>query len=236
MKIELEIPDNWLQKPLSRDRNYAMLAWKDMMTSQKFWRKSFAPFTERAVPHGTYYSYNLSNKSAGIKSGLTSVLNPLPDTMTHDHFWPPQTIGEFLMDRPDPYLYDFEMFFKVYMACSYTHKITKTQNTELSDDKHNIPRIYSYRDLETESNPNGILLYDIETGEQVDNLIAPMIEISDNFMSDFCSWERKFILDEDSEYGEPLPENIEIAKKINLQRRKSFLPKATLDKFYNEEI
>ena len=70
--------------------------------------------------------------------------------------------------------------------------------------KHEVPRIYSYRDLD-------INLFDIETKEQVDNIIGPMIDTG-NFMNDFCKWEKKMIICSDSQYGEPLPENIEFAK------------------------
>ena len=229
LEFEIEIPDHLISADIERTTNHALITWVQMKAVYQFWElmrnDGVLPFTERVVPR-SYYQTNLTDKSTGIKSGLTSLLNPGDTKMTHDHFLPPQTVGEFILDNPDPYLTDFKIFKKIYIACSYTHYITKEQNELLSQRKHEVPRIYSYRDLD-------INLFDIETKEQVDNIIGPMIDTG-NFMNDFCKWEKKMIICSDSQYGEPLPENIEFAKKINLDRKFSFKPNASLEEFYYE--
>ena len=40
-----------------------------------------------------------------------------------------------------------------------------------------------------------------------------MVYISDNFWEDYCDWERKMVLNMDTEYGEPLPIEILCAQK-----------------------
>ena len=56
-------------------------------------------------------------------------------------------------------------------------------------------------------------MYDSRTNEQVSNIIEPMVYVSDNFWEDYCDWERKMVLNMDTEYGEPLPIEILCAQK-----------------------
>jgi hypothetical protein len=247
-KIVIEVPDEWLEKPLSREMSYCVVAWVAFQALKPFWRLSTDAkgFLIRAISR-ILYSCSFGDKSKGISSGLTSNLNPLPKTMTSDHFIPPESAGTFAMDNQEKYLDNFDTFFNLYTASKYTHKVEKTVNTLLSKVKKLIPKIYSYRDLgvyekETKDKKlkfdenNGVKLFCEHTKKEVSNLIAPLVKVADGFLTDWCKWENKWIIDADeSEFGMPEQKNIDEAEEINLQRRKSLRPITTLKEFYEED-
>ncbi len=227
-KIVIEVPDEWLEKPLSREMSYCVVAWVAFQALKPFWRLSTDPkgFFVRAISR-ILYSCSFADKSKGIPSGLTSNLNPLPDTMTSDHFIPPQSAGTFAMDNQEKYLDPYDTFFKLYTASKYTHKVEKTVNTLLSRIKKLIPKIYSYRDLGVEEQGkngqfdehNGVKLFSERTKKEVSNLIAPLVKVADGFLTDWCRWENKWIIiKEESDFGMPEQKNIDEAEKINLNR------------------
>ena len=242
-EIKFEVPDKWLEKPLSRKMSYCVTAWVAFQALKIFWRLVSDPnnFFVRAISR-ILYSCSFSDRDKGIKSGLTSNLNPSDDViMTNDHFLPPELAGTFVMDNPEKYLDNFDNFFGVYKASQYTHEVERTQNKALSKSKSWIPKIFSYRDLslapttDKEKIPNGIKLYDKQTQKEVSNLIAPMVKVTDDFLFDLCTWEHERIIDKDSEFGMPKLKNIKEAEEINLNRRNSLQPITTLEEFYEED-
>jgi len=204
-------------KNLNRKDTYMFTAFISLRGYLPFWRKN--KHTLRAFPR-TLYEYVMSvGTKKTDKSRYTSELYPYDlgtyidskgdvqnDRMVNDHFLSPQTVGEFILDTPDPYLEDFELFKILFKCISSTHRIRKSQNDGLSKLKHTVPTIFKYQH-------NNIELYDSFTKEPVDNLIMPMVHVSDTFFDEYCMWERKMVLKMDTEYGEPLPAEILYAQK-----------------------
>ena len=204
-------------KNLNRKDTYMFTAFIYLRGYLPFWRKN--KHTLRAFPR-TLYEYVMSvGTKKTDKSRYTSELYPYDlgtyidskgdvqnDRMVNDHFLSPQTVGEFILDTPDPYLEDFELFKILFKCISSTHRIRKSQNDGLSKLKHTVPTIFKYQH-------NNIELYDSFTKEPVDNLIMPMVHVSDTFFDEYCMWERKMVLKMDTEYGEPLPAEILYAQK-----------------------
>ena len=204
-------------KHLNRYETYVHSAFITLRGFIPFWRKN--EFTLRAYPRHLYDMVMSVGTKKTDKSRYTSELYPYDlgtyidskgkvqnDRMVDDHCFSPQTVGEFILDNPDPYLEDFELFMRLFKCISLTHSIRKTQNDSLSSLKHIIPTKFKYQHKE-------ILLYDSRTSEQVSNIIEPMVYVSDNFWEDYCDWERKMVLNMDTEYGEPLPIEILCAQK-----------------------
>ena len=65
---------------------------------------------------------------------------------------------------------------------------------------------------------NGVKLFCEHTKKEVSNLIAPLIKVTDGFLTDWCRWENKWIIKEESDFGMPEQKNIDEAEKINLNR------------------
>jgi len=206
-------------KHLDRNETYMFTAFLSLRGYLPFWRGN--EHTLRAFPR-TLYEYVLSvGTKKTDKSGFTSVLYPHDlgtyidskgeeqnDRMVDDHFLSPQTVGEFVLDTPDPYLEDFELFKKLFKCISSTHNIRHTQNLSLAKLKHTVPTIFKYQ-------KKNILLYDSVTTEPVDNIIRPVVYVSDTFVDEYCKWEREMVLNMDTEYGEPLPVEILHAQKAH---------------------
>jgi hypothetical protein len=206
-------------KNLDRYETYVHSAFITLRGFLPFWRKN--KHTLRAHPRALYeWVISVGTKKTD-KSGYISELYPYDlgtyrdskgdiqnDRMVNDHFLSPQTVGEFVLDNPDPYLEDFELFKKLFKCISSTHRIRKSQNDGLSKLKHTVPTVYKYQH-------NNIELYDSFTKEPVDNLIKPMVYVSDTFFDEYCQWERKMVLNMDTEYGEPLPVEMLHAQKAH---------------------
>ena len=209
-------------KNLDRYETYVHSAFITLRGFISFWRKN--EFTLRAHPRALYEWVISVGTKVNDKSGYTSELYPYDlgtyidskgdvqnDRMVNDHFLSPQTVGEFVLDNPDPYLEDFELFKRLFKCISSTHRIRKSQNDGLSKLKHTVPTVYKYQH-------NNIELYDSFTKEPVDNLIIPMVHVSDTFFDEYCRWEREMVLKMDTEYGEPLPAEILYAQKPHSTR------------------
>ena len=215
MNINFEIPDI-NDRPNTRLVTFARTAQAALLAihATGMWRNS--KFSEIMCPAPRMF-YELVHKSNGIRTGLTSrPRNNLTD-LCPDHFLSPQTVGEFVMDNLK-YLEDFDLFLKVFECCCSTIAITSDENTALRGLKYTTPTMYKYQEM-------GIFLYD-KGGNPVDNILAPAIPVCDEFWEEYCEWERKFVLSENSKYGKPLPKDVPIA-------RKQFLcpPPATLNDF-----
>ena len=206
-------------KNLNRYETYVHSAFITLRGFIPFWRKN--KYNLRSYPRHLYDMVMSVGTKSDDKSGYTSELythdlgtyidskgKEQNDRMVDDHCLSPQTVGEFILDNPDPYLEDFELFMKLFKCISLTHSIRKTQNDSLSSLKHTVPTIFKYQH-------KNIKLYDSFTKEPVDNLIIPVFHVSDTFFEDYCEWERKMVLKTDTEYGEPLPVEILYAQKPN---------------------
>ena len=159
-----------------------------------------------------------------IRSGYTSELPPYDlgtyigsdgfsvknDRMVNDHFLSPQTVGEFILDNPDPYLKNIELFLKVFECVSYTHEIRNTQNLSLAQLKHTVPTTKKYQHM-------NINLYNKKTSAPVSNLLRPHSFVSDTFFDEYCQWEKEMVLNSDTEYGELLPDEKIYVQKSNCQ-------------------
>ena len=206
-------------KNLDRYETYVHSAFITLRGFIPFWRKN--EFTLRAYPRHLYDMVMSVGTKTENKSGYTSELythdlgtyidskgKEQNDRMVDDHFLSPQTVGEFILDNPDPYLEDFELFKRLFKCISSTHAIRKTQNDSLSSLKHTVPTKFKYQ-------KKHILLFDSVTKESVSNLIGPIVYVSDIFFDEYCEWEKKMVLKMDTEYGEPLPTEILFAQKPN---------------------
>ena len=173
--------------------------------------------TLRAFPRAGYMQVQT------IKSGYTSELPPydlgtyinskgkeLKVKMVDDHFLSPQTVTEFILDNPDPYLKDVELFRRLFECISYTHEITNIQNTSLAQLKHTVPTFKKYQH-------KNIKLYNKKTSAPVDNLLNLPVHVSDTFCEEFCQWEKEMVLNSDTEYGELLPDEKIYVQKSNCQ-------------------
>ena len=209
-------------KHLNRYETYVHSAFITLRGFIPFWRKN--EFTLRAYPRHLYDMVMSVGTKKTDKSRYTSELYPYDlgtyidskgkvqnDRMVDDHFLSPQTVGEFVLDNPDPYLEDFELFKRLFKCISSTHNIRHTQNLSLAKLKHTVPTKFKYRE-------KNIILYNTFTKEPVDNLIIPMVHVSDTFFDEYCEWERKMVLKMDTEYGEPLPTEILYAQKPHSTR------------------
>ena len=206
-------------KNFNRYETYVHSAFVSLQGSIPFWREN--PFTVIAYPRILYNMVMSVGTKEDDKSGYTSELYPYDlgtyidskgkeqnDRMVDDHFLSPQTVGEFVLDTPDPYLEDFELFKRLFKCISSTHNIRHTQNLSLAKLKHTVPTIFKYQ-------KKNILLYDSVTTEPVDNIIRPVVYVSDTFVDEYCKWEREMVLNMDTEYGEPLPVEILHAQKAH---------------------
>ena len=207
-------------KDLDRSLTYIHTAFITLRGFIPYWRKNV--HTLRSYPRALYEYVTSVGIKKHDKSGLTSELYPefnlgtyidskgkiQNDRMVDDHFLSPQTVGEFVLDNPDPYLEDFDLFVRLFKCISSTHLIKKTENDSLSKLKHKIPTRLKYQH-------KGILLYNSVTKEQVSNIIEPLVYVSDTFFDEYCEWEKHYVLNMDSEYGEPLPEEVLFAQKPN---------------------
>ena len=115
-----------------------------------------------------------------------------PNQRTDDHCLSPQFIGRMIMDNPDKYLTDYDVFENLFwLACS-TITVTKTENKQLSkltvnriDYKVKVPTNLKYKHL-------GIKLYQ-RTGAHWSN----SVECDDNIIStpsDLLEYERRFLV------------------------------------------
>jgi hypothetical protein len=215
MKITFEIPDIY-DRENTKLVTYARTAQAALLAihTSGMWRNS--RFSETICPAPRMY-YDLVHQSNGIRTGLTSRPNTNLGDLTSDHFLSPQTVAEFILDNLK-YMENFDLFLKLFECCCSTIAITSDENTALRDLKHTTPTMYKYKEM-------GISLYN-EKGKEVDNILAPAIPVCEGFWDEYCEWEAKFVLSEDSKYGKPLPKNVSIARKQFLRP-----PPATLSDF-----
>ena len=142
-------------------------------------------------------------------------------SLVNDHFLSPQTVGEFILDNPDPYLKNIELFLKVFECVSYTHEIRNTQNLSLAQLKHTVPTTKKYQHM-------NINLYNKKTSAPVSNILRPHSFVSDTFFDEYCQWEKEMVLNSDTEYGELLPDEKIYVQKSNYQP-------ANLNEFFEDD-
>lgn len=123
-----------------------------------------------------------------------------PKQRTHDHYLSPQFIGRMIMDNPNPYLEDYELFENLFwLACS-TITVTKAENKQLSlltDNKQQnykvlVPTDLKYKHL-------GINLYEaknqIKRGHRWNlNTVSEYVYDKLPAPSDLLEYERRFLI------------------------------------------
>jgi len=206
--IQIEIPV--IEHELDRMETYAMSAYISMkaLEASGMWRNPLCNVNNegiRSIPR-IFYGQVHSYKSTGINTGLTSDPYGNSDDMTWDHILSPQTGGEFVMDKSKKYLAGYDIFRRVFECMCSSIRVYKKQNTALSDLKHTTPTMYKYKEL-------NIPLFDKETRQEVDNIIVPKTFVCDGFWEEYFEWECEMVLNEDSKYGKPLPDDIKCAQK-----------------------
>ena len=201
---------------VGREECYIRTCYYALKSLLWMWRNPMFPDSVRTLPR-IFYGMVHSFKSSGITTGLTSDLNGDPSKMTDDHKNSPQPVGEYVLDRANLCLNDYEIFKKIFLFSCETNRIYKAENTALKELKHLVPTIYKYQEVGKPEYSTGwddpIELYDPNTKEKVTNLIGPSSFIFDGFWEDFCEWEVDMVLDESSKWGKPLPEHIKCSQK-----------------------
>jgi hypothetical protein len=221
-EFEIFIPEY----EVGREECYIRTCFYALKSLLWMWRHPMFPHSVRCLPR-LFYGMVHSYKSNGIPTGLTSDLYGDPDKMTDDHKNSPQTVGEFVLDRANICLNDYEIFKRVFLFSCETNRIYKTENTALSKLKNQVPTIYKYQEVGKEKYDTKwnepIRLFDIQTREEVSNLIGPRTFVYDGFWEDFCEWEPEMVLEEFSSFGKPLPEHIKCSqKKVSVSSLKTF--------------
>ena len=210
-EFEIFIPEY----EVGREECYIRTCFYALKSLLWMWRHPMFPHSVRTLPR-IFYGMVHSYKSAGIPTGLTSDPYGDLDKMTDDHKNSPQTIGEYVLDRANICLNDYEIFKRIFLFSCETNRIYKKENTALSKLKDKVPTIYKYQEVgnfpETKWD-KPIRLYDSVTKKEVSNLIGPTTFVYDGFWEDFCEWEPEMVLDEFSSYGKPLPEHIKCSQK-----------------------
>jgi hypothetical protein len=116
-----------------------------------------------------------------------------PDQRTHDHCLSPQFIGRMIMDNPDKYLEDYDIFENLFWLSCSTITVTKDENKRLSmltendgvDYRVHVPTNLKYQHL-------GIKLYQKNGPRWID-----AVECDDNIIStpkDLIEYEKKFLV------------------------------------------
>lgn len=201
---------------VEREDCYIRTCYHSLKSVLWMWRHPKYPHSVRTLPR-IFYGMVHSYKSKGIPTGLTSDPYGDPSKMTDDHKNSPQTIGEYVLDRANMILNDYEIFKRIFLFSCETNYIYGVENTALRDLKHKVPTIYKYQEVGKPEYDNKwdkpIELYDSVTGRKVSNLIGPTSFVFDGFWEDFCEWEVEMVLDEFSKWGKPLPEHIKCSQK-----------------------
>jgi hypothetical protein len=124
---------------------------------------------------------------------ISSTAKDNPTERTHDHCLSPQFIGRMIMDNPDKYLSDYDVFENLFWLSCSTITVTKEENKRLSmltendgiDYKVNVPTNLKYKHL-------GIKLYQ-KTGAMWKNAV----EYDDNIIpapADLLDYEKRFLV------------------------------------------
>ncbi len=211
-EFEMFIPEY----EVGREECYIRTCFYALKSLLWMWRHPMFPHSIRCLPR-LFYGMVTSFKSGGIPTGLTSDLYAHNDDMTDDHKNSPQTVGEFVLDRANLFLNDFELFTRIFLFSCETNRIKKKENTALSKLKNQVPTIYKYQEVGKEKYKTKwnkpIPLFDIQTREEVSNLIGPRTFVYDGFWEEYCEWECEIVLEEFSNWGKPLPEHIKCSQK-----------------------
>jgi len=169
-------------------RAYCLTAFGALQSSIENWGNPdfFRPITR------SFYEQVFS--SGYEHSGLISekALNN-PKQRTDDHCLSPQFICRMIMDNPDIYLSDYDIFENLFFLAKTTNKVTKSENKQLSkltsnntiDYKVYVPTNLKYQHL-------GIKLYR-KTGAQW----KTAVECEDNIIpapSDLLEYEKRFLV------------------------------------------
>lgn len=116
-----------------------------------------------------------------------------PKERTHDHCLSPQFIGRMIMDNPDKYLEDYDVFENLFWLSCSTITVTKDENKRLSmltenngiDYKVHVPTDLKYKHL-------GIKLY-----QKNGATWKTAVEYDDNIIpapSDLLEYEKRFLV------------------------------------------
>ena len=104
-EFEMFIPEY----EVGREECYIRTCFYALKSLLWMWRHPMFPHSVRTLPR-IFYGMVHSYKSAGIPTGLTSDLYAHNDDMTDDHKNSPQTVGEFVLDKANLFLNDYELF------------------------------------------------------------------------------------------------------------------------------
>ena len=140
-EFEIFIPEY----EVGREECYIRTCFYALKSLLWMWRHPMFPHSVRTLPR-IFYGMVHSYKSAGIPTGLTSDPYGNPDKMTDDHKNSPQTIGEYVLDRANICLNDYEIFKRIFLFSCETNHIYKKENTALSKLKDKVPTIYKYQE------------------------------------------------------------------------------------------
>jgi hypothetical protein len=120
-----------------------------------------------------------------------------PSQRTYDHYLSPQFVGRMIMDNPDPYLEDYDLFENLFWFSCSTITVTKSENKQLSlltnnkgnDYKVFVPTDKKYKHL-------GINLYEtVKKGSRWNmKNVTPFEYQTLPVPSDLLSYEKQFLI------------------------------------------
>ena len=167
---------------------YCKVAYNALCSTLEFWGdpKFFRPITRNFYEQVFSSGYN--------HSGMISedAMNN-PDKRTHDHCLSPQFICRMIMDNPEIYLDDYDVFENLFLIARTTICVTKKENKQLSlltdndgiNYKVYVPTNLKYKHL-------GITLYERFGSKWTDSNISEdnTIEVP----SDLLQYEKNFLV------------------------------------------